>query len=201
MGGGDATITIPSVRITLADGNTIKAQLAAGPVTGTVGLNGAVTAGIDNHRALLYTPTAVSPGSTISHWDISAYPNQLMEPFINGDLTHAVRPPEDLTLPLLYDIGWFPDNDLDGLADANDACPASNLGSSVVVGGINTGVANAMFRNGCTINDTIAQIVAGAKNHGGFVSGVAHLLDSLVAQGAITDAEKDRIQSAAAHTK
>jgi len=201
MGGGDATITIASVRITLADGNTIKAQLAAGPVTATVGLNGAVTAGIDNHKALLYTPAAVSPGSTISHWDVSAYPNQLMEPFINGDLTHSVRPPEDLTLPLLYDIGWFPDADLDGAADADDACPTSNRAGSIVVGGINTGVPNATFTNGCTINDTVAQIFAGAKNHGGFVSGVAHLLDSLVAQGTITDAEKDRIQSAAAHTK
>jgi len=112
-----------------------------------------------------------------------------------------VRPPQDLTLPLLRDIGWFADKDLDGLADERDACPTSNLAATIVVGGINTGVANAMFTNGCTINDTVAQISAGAKNHGGFVSGVAHLLDSLVAQGAITDAEKDRVQSAAAHTK
>jgi hypothetical protein len=29
-----------------------------------------------------------------------------MEPSINSDLTHAVRPPRDLTLPLLQDIGW-----------------------------------------------------------------------------------------------
>ncbi|MBW8868121.1 MAG: hypothetical protein JF610_12475, partial [Acidobacteria bacterium] len=91
--------------------------------------------------------------------------------------------------------------DLDGAADADDACPTSNRAGSIVVGGINTGVPNATFTNGCTINDTVAQIFAGAKNHGGFVSGVAHLLDSLVAQGTITDAEKDRIQSAAAHTK
>jgi len=201
MGGGDATITIPSVRITLADGNTIKAQLASGPVSARVGLDPSRISGIDNHKALLYTPAALTLGSTISHWDVSAYPNQLMEPNINGDLTHSVRPPEDLTLPLLYDIGWFADKDLDGLADANDACPASNVGSSVVVGGINTGVSNVMFANGCTINDTIAQIFAGANNHGGFVSGVAHLLDSLVAHGTISDAEKDRIQSAAARTK
>jgi hypothetical protein len=29
-----------------------------------------------------------------------------MEPSINGDLTHEVTPPNDLTFPLLQDIGW-----------------------------------------------------------------------------------------------
>jgi hypothetical protein len=203
MAGVDPTVTIPSVRITLADANAIKAQLAVpAAVSATLGVNLGVLAGADAHNfALLYTPNPVSLGSTISHWDTIAFPNQLMEPNINGDLTHSVRPPQDLTLPLLRDIGWFADKDLDGLADDRDACPTSNRAESIVVGGINTGVPNATFTNGCTINDTVAQIFAGAKNHGGFVSGVAHLLDSLVAQGTITDAEKDRIQSAAAHTK
>ena len=203
MAGVDPTIVIPSVLITQADANAIKTQLAVPTtVSANLGVNLGVLAGADAHNfALLYTPNPVAPGSTISHWDTIAFPNQLMEPNINADLTHSVRPPQDLTLPLLRDIGWFADKDLDGLADERDACPTSNLAATIVVGGINTGVANAMFTNGCTINDTVAQISAGAKNHGGFVSGVAHLLDSLVAQGAITDAEKDRIQSAAAHTK
>jgi hypothetical protein len=42
-----------------------------------------------------------------------------MEPNINSDLTHNV----DLTLPLLRDIGWFPDLDLDGVPDDQDNCP------------------------------------------------------------------------------
>jgi hypothetical protein len=29
-----------------------------------------------------------------------------MEPAINTDLTHSVTPPQDLTFPLLKDIGW-----------------------------------------------------------------------------------------------
>jgi hypothetical protein len=37
---------------------------------------------------------------------VSAFPNQLMEPAINGDLTHEVIPPYDLTFKLLKDIGW-----------------------------------------------------------------------------------------------
>jgi hypothetical protein len=29
-----------------------------------------------------------------------------MEPAINGDLTHSVIPPQDLTFRLLQDLGW-----------------------------------------------------------------------------------------------
>jgi hypothetical protein len=54
----------------------------------------------------LYTPNPYQPGSSVSHWDTSAFPNQLMEPAINSDLTTSVKPPQDLTLPLLQDIGW-----------------------------------------------------------------------------------------------
>ena len=42
----------------------------------------------------------------MSHWDVSAFPNLLMEPNINADLTKALVPPRDLTKPLLTDLGW-----------------------------------------------------------------------------------------------
>src|ERR1700743_831498 len=107
FGGADPTVTIPAVRISLGDGNKIKAQLAAG-VNITLGndltrFSGGVVCG----RGLLFTPNPVQQGSTISHWDTIETPNQLMEPAINVDLTHSVKPPEDLTLPLLRDVGWF----------------------------------------------------------------------------------------------
>ncbi len=105
LGGADPTITIPSVRITLADGNLLKANL--GGLNVTLGVNLAVRAGADPAgRALIYTPNPVQPGSSVSHWDTIATPNQLMEPFINSNLTHSVQPPQDLTLELLRDIGW-----------------------------------------------------------------------------------------------
>jgi MYXO-CTERM domain-containing protein len=50
----------------------------------------------------MYSPTAVESGSSVSHWDTSAFPNLLMEPIINGDLTHSL----DLTTAVLHDIGW-----------------------------------------------------------------------------------------------
>ena len=57
-------------------------------------------------RVLLYTPNPVISGSSVSHWDTSASPNQLMEPSVNSDLSHSVMPPQDLTLPFMKDIGW-----------------------------------------------------------------------------------------------
>src|SRR5207248_7867975 len=95
-----------SVQITLADGNTIKAQLSAG-VNATLFLDGSVQSGADSSgHPLLYTPNPVESGSSVSHWDTSAFPNQLMEPNISGDLSHTVTPPKDLTASLLKDIGW-----------------------------------------------------------------------------------------------
>ena len=43
-------------------------------------------------------------------------------------------------------------------------------------------------------------MAAGAKNHGAFVSGVAHLLNSLKKAGIITGKDKGIIQSAAARS-
>jgi hypothetical protein len=54
----------------------------------------------------MYAPAAFEGGSSVSHWDTTLYPNQLMEPDISGDLTHNVDTPQDLTASLLRDIGW-----------------------------------------------------------------------------------------------
>ncbi len=128
LGGIDPNITIPSVRISLPDGNLIKAQLGGG-VNVTLHVDLSVLAGADAAgRALLYTPNPVQQGSTISHWDTIASPNQLMEPAINSDLTHEVSG-VDLSLALMRDIGWYPDADVDGLSNTGDNCPAVSNGS------------------------------------------------------------------------
>jgi hypothetical protein len=106
LGGSDTTITIPSVRITQADGNTIKSQLGNG-VNATLFLDHSAPGGTDSQgRALVYTPNPFEGGSSVSHWDITLFPNQLMEPSINGDLSHSVTTPRDLTASLFKDIGW-----------------------------------------------------------------------------------------------
>jgi hypothetical protein len=112
LGGVDPTVTIPAVRITLADGNTLKNALKTrsrthSGVFATLAVDLSLRNGADaSGRALVYTPNPFQGGSSVSHWDVSAFPNLLMEPAINGDLTHAVTTPVDLTFPLLQDIGW-----------------------------------------------------------------------------------------------
>ncbi len=112
LSGTDPSIRIPSLRITLSDGVAIKAALqgrsrTVSGVIATFGLDRTRLAGTDRQRRILmYTPSIFSPGSTVSHYTTEAKPNQLMEPSINADLLHVVKPPRDLTFPLLRDIGW-----------------------------------------------------------------------------------------------
>ena len=112
LSGMDPSIAIPVVRITLADGNTIKAALQGrsrtkSGVIASLGLDLKQLAGADaQRRILMYTPSVNAPGSSVSHYTTEAKPNQLMEPSINDDLQHVVKPPRDLTYPLLRDIGW-----------------------------------------------------------------------------------------------
>jgi hypothetical protein len=195
LGGVDPTITIPSGRVTLADGNTIRSNL---PANVTMQVDLSIRAGADaQNRALLNAPNPVVPGSSISHWDPIAFPNQLMEPSINADLTHSVQPPEDLTLPHFRDIGWFPDADVDGIADGPDQCDSSILAPTVVIDGCDSGVPNFLLTTGCTVSDEIAKCAAGARNHGGFVSCVSHFTNALKKAGIITGAQKGAIQSCA----
>ncbi|MGC3996722.1 MAG: peptidase [Anaeromyxobacter sp.] len=203
MGGADASITIPSVRVTLDAGNAIRAAIAAGPVTGTLGVDPGIRAGTTRSgMAMLYTPSPVQPGSSVSHWDDSTTRNQLMEPAINTDLTTHVAPPYDLTLPLLRDVGWYLDRDLDQVDDdVADRCLGSDLGGTVVVGGIDTGVPNTLFTDGCTIVDRVNACGAGARNHGAYVSCVAGWTNALLGAGYLTDAQKGAIQSAAARNR
>jgi hypothetical protein len=101
--GSDPSIAIPVMGITQEDGNAIKAQLGNG-VNATIGLDPAHLAGAnDAGKVLLYMPRPVEVGSSVSHWDPSATPDLLMEPFLTEHLTSEV----DLTRPVFEDIGWF----------------------------------------------------------------------------------------------
>ena len=140
LGGSDPTITIPSVRISRADRNRITTALASGPVNVTLRVDPNIRLGADAaNRALLYGPNPVEPGSSFSHWDTLATPNQLMEPAINSDLPLSVKPPEDLTLPLMRDIGWFQDADNDGFPDGVDVSPPRFRATSTLTRNCGTG--------------------------------------------------------------
>ena len=112
LGGSDTLVTIPAVRVTQESGQRIKEVLLRRSRTGSgvlasLGLDADRLAGADlQKRARMYSPEEYSPGSSVSHYSTDAKPNQLMEPSINDDLQHIVKPPRDLSYPLLQDIGW-----------------------------------------------------------------------------------------------
>jgi hypothetical protein len=114
LGGADPTITIPSLRVTLADGITLLNGMNFNiPSSRSVNekvrffSDPAQLAGADAlDRVMIFTPNPRQAGSSVSHWDTSATRNLLMEPSINADLTQSVEPPEDLTLPMFTDLGW-----------------------------------------------------------------------------------------------
>jgi hypothetical protein len=102
LSGVDGSITIPAVRVTLADGNTFKANM---PVSVAVSQDPSLLQGADNGgRVQLYAPTVVAVGSTFSHFDTELAPNALMEPAINDSL--AANYDLDLTPALFKDEGW-----------------------------------------------------------------------------------------------
>jgi uncharacterized repeat protein (TIGR01451 family) len=104
LSGTDPSITIPSVRVTQADGATLKANPSAVATlrADQTRRQGASAAG----RALLYATNPVQPGSSVSHFESAAFPNLLMEPAINADLNYPLND-VDLTFEQFQDIGWF----------------------------------------------------------------------------------------------
>ena len=76
----------------------------AADVNGTLAIDPAQLAGADGlGRVLLYTPNPREPGSSMSHWDVSATPDLLMEPFASSTVPLGEV---DLTLPHFRDLGW-----------------------------------------------------------------------------------------------
>jgi hypothetical protein len=103
----DATpgIRIPAALISQQDG--AKLRTSAGTFTTISFLDLQRRAGTDLFgRPQLFAPTANIVGSSVSHWNVTASPNLLMEPFAQGDESITLRAPTDLTLSLFKDIGW-----------------------------------------------------------------------------------------------
>jgi len=87
----DAQRAASSISNDLAwDGAKVNAELSA--FTAGQSLNG---------RAKIYSPSSFQGGSSVSHFDTSYTPNEIMEPFDTGDLPESV-----LSKALMCDIGW-----------------------------------------------------------------------------------------------
>jgi hypothetical protein len=89
-------------------------------------------------RVQLHTPGTFAPGSSISHFDVDASPNLLMEPNINIGIPMDL----DLTRQTMRDLGWFRDTTGDVVPDTIEAVGNSGnavIGSPVTVHWTNTG--------------------------------------------------------------
>lgn len=179
LGGADPTITIPSLRITLADGNTFKANLpvTVGFVADPVLLQGADAGG----RPQLFMPNPVQGGSSGSHYDSVAEPNLLMEPSINSTLFGAVN--VDITPNLFQDTGWT----------LNDG--------TAMIDGCDTGVDivnDAGIIIGANVQASSNLCLSTASNRGSYQGCMEAYKDRMVASGLLTGAQGGKVMACAA---
>ncbi len=87
------------------------------------------------------------------------------------------------------------DDDGDGVCNVDDTCPASDLSATVVIDACDSGAANAVGPDGCTISDQIADLDAGTSSDRAFTRGVRRLLRRLTRSGVISGADEAAIRS------
>lgn len=177
MTGADPTLTIPSLMVSNTDGAAIKANLPGVMVEWFVDPT-RFSGADDQKRAKLYAPAVIAPGSSISHFDTSADPNALMEPFITTTLKAGTN--VDLTAQLFKDIGW----------------PIESL----KIGKCDTKVPN-ITPVGDIISTQIEQCAADSDRRGEFVACAAHVALGLVFQKFIDVKDFARITVCAATVK
>lgn len=90
------------------------------------------------------------------------------------------------------------DTDGDGIPDAADACPASDVNPTLVLNGCGTGVTNTLDANGCTLADHFGAVGSSAKNHGEYVAVVTRFVNRLVDENLIETNKKGAVISCAA---
>jgi hypothetical protein len=173
LGGSDPAVTVPTISVSLEDGNAIKA--ASPGVSVEFFTDPTRRAGTNQGLVRLYAPATVALGSSISHFDTVASPDLLMEPFISGSL--RANENLDLTPALMQDIGW----ELETLK----------------IGSCDTGVPSAL-PTGLLLHAKVDQCAAGARNRGQFVSCVNSVTNAAKDAGLITGSQKGAITACAA---
>src|SRR5690606_9694648 len=139
--GEDPSITIPVIAVTLAVGNTFKANL---PVTAGLVQQPGLAGTDDDGNVLLYAPTVLATGSSFSHYDTRLTMNALMEPFINDSLSADVL--VDLTPALFKDIGWTIPGNNQMLLACDTGVPTSVAGG--LIAGANVYASARAFAGG-----------------------------------------------------
>lgn len=124
---------------------------------------GGLIGGTANGHMQMYSPNPLEIGSSVSHFDIAADPNELMEPFYT-DPNHS----PGLAVHLMTDIGWATNT---GAGDADLAVSISPVDDEMLVSsgdvvdytvtidnpGVNTAVSSSLtffLSAGATVNST-----------------------------------------------
>lgn len=89
------------------------------------------------------------------------------------------------------------DSDGDGISDAVDAVPNSDTSPTLVIAGIDTGVANVVLSDGSTLADMIAAADEAAETRGQFLHSVLNLARQWVVDGSISKWDRWAIWKAA----
>ena len=189
--GADATLTIPTIVVTQATGNSLRANLPAQVafVIDPTKLHGAD----DQGRPRLFMPNPVQGGSSGSHYDSNAMPNLLMEPAINDSLYSAAN--LDITPHLMADIGWqinaigvFP------VTDGN-----AKVGSPSVPDcdtGVPIASQSGMFTGG-SIQASNEVCLLSAQTRSGYYSCMDAARDRLVSSGLLTTLQGGKMMTCA----
>jgi hypothetical protein len=90
------------------------------------------------------------------------------------------------------------DGDGDGICDDVDRCSASDVGSTIMMEGCDSGAENQLFGDGRTMSDQIGECANGAANHGEFVDCVTRLTNRWRKVKLIRWSEKVNIRNCAA---
>lgn len=92
----------PAVMVTQATGDAIEGQLTKGPASVTW-VPGSTRSNANATGAYLYTPTAIEPGSSVSHFNTGSYPRALLMQPVSVPSTPLNL---DLTASAMADMGW-----------------------------------------------------------------------------------------------
>lgn len=209
--GGSGDVGITTVSVTRDGGQLLRSFADPAVDIGAPAADGSLAGADPAGRLKMYAPTVVAPGSSVSHYDTSAFPNVLMEPFnTNVDVNDG---DVDLTDELLADIGW----------DGGVSCPINGDDrATVIVNGCDTGVENRQgefvviptrrnvlpspqgasqggIAGGCFIADVVAACLSplADPNQRQFNSCIRQLTNDMVSQGIIDGGEAEAIRSCA----
>lgn len=136
--------------------------------------SGFMTAGRDaaTGRVQMFTPNPFQQGSSVSHFDTAAVPNQVMEPVINDLL--PIDFTNDLTPQLLRDIGWYRDSDAvvgaDTITLVSPNSGSVHTGSPTTInwtnnGGFSRNVTIEYSTDGGTTYSTVASNIANTGSY------------------------------------